>query len=49
MYDSDLKAESRKYYREQYSEAKNKLDQIQREYNMAERDLVQFKRTANFY
>ena len=48
MYDSDLKAESRKYYREQYNEAQNKLGQIQREYNMAERDLVQFKRTASF-
>lgn len=48
MYDSDVKEETRKYYRERYNEANNKLGQAQREYNMAERDLMNFKRTANF-
>lgn len=48
MYNYDLKEESRKYYRERYSEASNKLGQVQREYNLAERDLMQFKRTAIF-
>lgn len=45
---SDLKEESRKYYREKYNEASNKLGQVQREYNMAEREILQFKRTASF-
>lgn len=48
MYNSDLKEESRKYYREKYNEASNKLGQVQREYNMAEREILQFKRTASF-
>ncbi|WP_249409203.1 DUF2799 domain-containing protein [Acinetobacter sp. SFB] len=48
MYNSDLKEESRKYYRERYDEASNKLGQVQREYNMAEREILQFKRTASF-
>lgn len=48
MYDSDLKEEIRKSYRERYREASNKLNQAQREYNIAERDLQNFKRTANF-
>ena len=48
MYNSDLKEETRKYYRERYNEASGKLNQAQREYNIAERDLQNFKRTANF-
>ena len=48
MYDPKLKEESRKYYRERYNEAINKLGQVQREYNFAERELTQFKRTASF-
>ena len=48
MYNSDLKEESRKYYRERYNEASNKLGQVQREYNLAEREILQFKRTAGF-
>ena len=48
MYDSDLKEEMRKYYRESYSEASNKLNQAQREYNITERDLENFKRNAKF-
>ncbi|MEG2372758.1 MAG: hypothetical protein RSB36_08270, partial [Hydrogenoanaerobacterium sp.] len=48
MYDSDLKDETRKYYRERYSEASNKLNQAQREYNITERDLENFKRKTKF-
>ncbi len=48
IYDSDLKEETRKYYRECYSEASNKLNQAQREYNITERDLENFKRNAKF-
>ena len=33
---------------ERYNEANDKLGQVQREYNLAERELTQFKRTANF-
>ncbi|TCM67529.1 uncharacterized protein DUF2799 [Acinetobacter calcoaceticus] len=48
MYDYDLKAETRKNYREKYDNAENKLGQAKREYNIAERDLKEFKRTASF-
>ena len=48
MYNSDVKEEYRKSARERYNEASNKLGQIQREYNLAERELIQFKRTASF-
>lgn len=48
MSKSDIKEETRKYYRERYNEASNKLGQVQRDYNMAEREILQFKRTASF-
>ena len=48
MYNYDVKEEYRKSARERYNEASNKLGQIQREYNLAERELIQFKRTASF-
>lgn len=47
-YDYDLEEKVRKMYRDSLSEANNKLGQAQRDYSIAERDLMDFKRKASF-